>query len=72
MIVIWLRLTEAERLLKLRGFQSLRSQIEPQLAIERALPCDAVPVMTVRFGDLGHDVYDDARAEAMWQAMGKV
>lgn len=74
MLMLCLSLADGEALQGIAqraGLVSIVRQLATQLPQERRLPHDAVPVLSVRYGDetIGTDVYDDKLAAAMWDGM---
>lgn len=75
MIVLFVTLAEADdlqNLLRRAGFMSLLRQMAVQLPLERVLPEDALPILSIRYGGgegMTEDIYDETIAQAMYEAM---
>jgi hypothetical protein len=71
-IVLFVKLSDADPMLNLlrqHGYINVTQQIDAQITVERLLPDDVIPTLTVKYGDVGFDVYGQQRADALWDAM---
>ena len=72
MVHLLLDLDTATRLLALvqrAGFVAVVEPLREQLVTERLLPWPQAPSLSVQYGGVSSDIFDDAIADAMYQAM---
>jgi len=72
-IVLFLHVRDADgvrALLDRAGYAPLVRQIDQQAPLERCLPTDGPPVLSIRYdGGPAEDVFDETVADAMYRAM---